>query len=197
MLISDARRVGVPRFLDVLREAWSAGLPLLQIREPEMESAIEPILSLERPAGTRVLVNRRTDLCVRYSLDGVHVGGGEPIRVKEARGLLGDKLVGYSAHREEEILEAAKYGADYVTCSPVFGALSKRHSLPALGEDGLRRLCAMSPLPVYALGAMTPERTPAVKRAGAVGVAAIGSIVDAPRPAEVVREFLEAWGTCE
>ena len=193
MLISDAQRVGMPRFLEVLAEAWSAGLPLLQVREPEAEEALDRILSLERPAGARILINRRADLCAPYSLDGVHVGGGRPERVKVARGIVGERLVGYSGHREEEVFEAARYGADYVTYSPVFGALSKEHALPVLGEDGLRKMCAVSPVPVVALGAVTPERAPAVRRAGAAGMAVIGSIIDAERPGEVVREFLKAW----
>jgi thiamine-phosphate pyrophosphorylase len=193
MLISDAGRVGMSRFLEVLAEAWSAGLLLLQVREPDMEEALDRILSLERPSGARILINRRADLCAPYSLDGVHVGGGRPERVKVARGIVGERLVGYSGHREDEVFEAARYGADYVTYSPVFGALSKEHPLPALGEDALRRMCALSPVPVVALGAVTPERARAVRRAGAAGMAVIGSIVDAERPGEVVREFLRAW----
>ncbi len=88
MLISDAGRVGMERFLEVLAEAWSAGLLLLQVREREMETALPRILSSERPVTSKILVNRRADLCVRYSLDGVHVGGGDPARVKEARSVV-------------------------------------------------------------------------------------------------------------
>lgn len=197
MLISYAHRVGMPRFLEVLAEAWSAGLSLLQVREPDAEAALDRILSLERPAGAKVLINRRADLCERYSLDGVHVGGGEPSRVTDARKIVGDRLVGYSAHGEDEVFEAARCGADYVTYSPVFGALSKEHPLPALGEEGLRKMCAVSPVPVVALGAVTPERAPAVKRAGAAGMAVIGSIVDADRPDEVVRAFLSTWASAD
>ena len=193
MLISDAGRVGMERFLEVLAEAWSAGLLLLQVREREMETALPRILSSERPATSKILVNRRADLCVRYSLDGVHVGGGDPARVKEARTVVGESLIGYSAHREEEVFQAAELGADYVTYSPVFGSLSKQHPLAPVGEEGLRRICGVSPVPVFALGAVTPERTRAVKRAGASGVAVIGSIVDAAEPARAVRAFLAAW----
>ena len=193
MLISDAQRVGMERFLEVLAAAWGAGLPLLQVREREPEPALREILDLERPPGSKILINRRADLCVRYTLDGVHVGGGEPAEVQEVRKVVGDRLLGYSAHREEEVFQAAQYGADYVSYSPVFGALSKQHPLAPVGEEGLRRLCAVSPIPVYALGAVTPERAAAVKRAGACGVAVIGAIVDAADPAQAVRDFLVAW----
>ena len=60
--------------------------------------------------------------------------------------------------------------------------------------DVERRLCAVAPIPVYALGAVTPDRAAAVKRAGACGMAVIGAIVDAADPAQAVRDFLAAWG---
>jgi len=49
-------------------------------------------------------------------------------------------------------------------------------------------------LPVFAVGGLTPERVPEVMRAGASGVAVIGAILGADRPAEVVSEFLDRLG---
>ena len=49
-------------------------------------------------------------------------------------------------------------------------------------------------LPVFAVGGITPERVREVMRAGAAGVAVIGAILGADRPAEVVSEFLDRLG---
>ena len=198
MAISAAERLGREHFLDALSAAWEAGLPMLQIREPGL--AVESLRTLAEavisaaPPGRRVLINRQPRLAAQLGVDGVHIGGGDPAAVRAAREVVGpDGLVGYSAHQERELDEAATAGADYVTFSPIFGALSKQHPLPSVGVSALARVCSWSPIPVYALGGVTPEHVDEVKRAGAVGIATIGAIWDADRPGDRVREFLSRW----
>ncbi len=48
--------------------------------------------------------------------------------------------------------------------------------------------------PVLAVGGLTPERVPEVLAAGAAGVAVIGAIYAAPRPADATKAFLDALG---
>ena len=200
MLISDATRVGHERFLDLLESAWEAGLPMLQIREPALPTEtlrilVEAIVEAA-PSNRHILISRRTELARELQLDGVHLGGGAPSRIATARAELPEGcLVGYSAHGLDELGPASSFGGDYVTYSPIFGALSKRHPLPAVGTDGLRAACDTSELPVYALGGVTPDRVSEVKATGAVGVAVIGAVVDAADPGERGREFLSRWSS--
>jgi thiamine-phosphate pyrophosphorylase len=201
-LISDADRVGVPRFLAALAAAARGGLRMVQVREPAWDPASARSLALQArevlervaPGECAVVINRRPALAVELALAGVHVGGGDPAAVGEARSIVGPgRLVGYSAHALDELSGAARHGADYVTYSPVFGALSKVHPLPAAGIEGLREACRRSPVPVYALGGVTPGHAPAVRGAGAAGAAMVGAILDAPDPAGAVSAFLAAW----
>ena len=153
-LISDAQRVGEERFLWALREAINAGHRMVQVREPSWSVDQVRDLALkvrkigeEEAMGSLVLItNRRSELVLELDLAGVHVGGGRPEGVASARALLGSsRLVGYSAHATEEIVEAAKKGADYASYSPVFEAISKRHPLPAVGLKGLEAATHLSP----------------------------------------------------
>ncbi len=193
LLISDARRVGLDRFLRVLAGAWAGGLRFLQVREGEDRELIEAILTAPRPENAIVVVNRSVGLCEEYALDGVHVGGGNPSAVATARDALGARaIIGYSAHREDELARAAAAGADYVTYSPIFGATSKVHPLPPVGLEGLRSACRLSALPVYALGGVTAENASSARNAGAAGVAVIGAVVDARDPQGVVRALVES-----
>lgn len=200
MAISDAQRIGRERFLAALGAVWGAGLPMLQIREPgldldELREFTKAVLSCT-PPGRLVLINRRPELTVELELAGVHIGGGDLQSVYEAREVVGsDRLVGYSAHRESELSLAAAAGADYVTFSPIFGALSKKHPLPSVGVGPLRKICARSPLSVYALGGVTPDHMEQLRAAGVAGVATIGAIWDSDQPAEQVGEFLRRWQT--
>ena len=198
VLMSDAARLGEEHFLQVLRPALAAGLPALQVREPSwplkrLRRFVQRVQS-EVGKDVTVLVNRATDIVADLGLDGLHVGGGDPTCVTDARAVLGEHvLIGYSAHTTEELAAARDAGADYCYLSPVFAPLSKPATCLALGFDGFREVCSSAPLPVYALGGIQPSHVKAAREAGACGVAVIGSILDAPDPGEATRQFLAAW----
>ncbi len=201
-LISDAERVGEERFLEVVEAAVSVGLRWVQVREPgwsvERVRALVVRLRERTPRALEgqvlIVVNRWTELVNELDLAGVHVGGGNPAGVVAARAALGpDRLAGYSAHRLDELDAVARAGASYVSYSPVFGAISKRHPLPPLGLEGLKVACKTSAVPVYALGGVRPEHAGELRRAEAAGAAMIGAILDAKDPGRAVAEFLEGW----
>ena len=143
--------------------------------------------------GLHLTVNARLDVA-RALEAGLHLGRRGP-SVAAAREDLGDAaLLGFSAHDEDAGRAAIEDGADYLTYSPVFPTSSKPGH-PGTGIEALRRFCrAMAPCPVLALGGITPEpeRVAACRAAGAHGVAVLSGIMDAARPAQAVRAYLEA-----
>jgi thiamine-phosphate diphosphorylase len=153
-----------PRFADELRE-------------------LEPSLMLS--------VSRRADLA-RALGAGVHTGRGGP-HVAEARAAVGPlQPVGYSAHDPEEACAAAEEGADYVYLGPIYSTTS-HPDRPPLGLEVLREAClAAQPVPVYAIGGITPERAAAVHAAGAYGAAVLRGVLDAPDAGAAVAAFLRA-----
>jgi thiamine-phosphate pyrophosphorylase len=209
MLISDVQRVGEERFLSVLDRAIPAGLRLLQVREPGWSDqrlghlvarVRERVLDSASDAARDLLLvlNRRPGQAVEFALeldmDGVHLGGGSPERVSAVRAALGpEQMVGYSAHDIAELLEAAEAGATYASYSPVLGAISKQHPLPAVGFEGLELACRRTSLPVYALGGLTPGHAGRLRRSGAAGAAMIGSLLDVADAGVGVRAFLLGW----
>lgn len=99
-------------------------------------------------------------------------------------------LLGRSAHDEEEVQRAAAEGVDYLIVGTVFPSASKPGREP-LGLDGLARLTALaSPLPVFAIGGITPARVASVLATGAHGVAVCGAILDVADPAAAIQHFL-------
>lgn len=200
VLISDAARVGKARFLDVLCAAIGAGLPAVLLREPEwsrpeVRDLTEEVLRLA-PREFRILAHRDATLARDLGLAGVHLGGGRPETIGEARRVLGDTaLVGYSAHAQDECQRAAEFGADYAFFSPVFSPLSKDYGLEPVGFDGLRQACSAGVLPLYALGGLRPEHAAEVRACGAAGIAGIGAILEASDPAAAMREFLVGLGS--
>lgn len=88
------------------------------------------------------------------------------LRIEERQGL--PKAIGASCHSLEDILEATRLGATCCTFSPVYPSQCKP-GVPPKGLELLRQVCEKSPIPVYALGGVTPERAAELKEAGAAG----------------------------
>jgi len=194
-LITDRRQLpaGLP-LVDAMRAACEGGVRAVQLRERDLPAADLFPLALElraltRRYGARLLINDRIDVALAAEADGVHLGA-HSLPAAAARRILGpEPLIGVSTHRLEEITEASRGGADFVTFGPVYFTPSKAaHGKPA-GLDLLRSACGISPLPVFALGGISPERVEPVMSAGAGGVALISAILAQPDPAAAARIF--------
>ena len=134
-----------------------------------------------------LLVNDRIDVALAADADGVHLPAASwPIAT--ARTLLGPRpWIGRSSHGAAEAAAAAVEGADYVVLGPIFATPSKEPYGAPLGTDALAATRAAAPL--VAIGGVTAEHVPALRAAGAYGVAAIRAILDAPDPGAAARAF--------
>jgi thiamine-phosphate diphosphorylase len=99
-------------------------------------------------------------------------------------------LVGRSCHDEAELSRLSR--EHYAMVSPIFPTPSKPGYGPPLGLDGLARLAARSPVPVLALGGVTPGNAADCLAAGATAVAVMGAVMRADDPAAVVRDLHSA-----
>jgi thiamine-phosphate pyrophosphorylase len=157
-------------------ERWMRdGVDFVQIREPdlmprELVTFVRRVCAIK--AGTRVLVNDRTDVAIAAGADGVHLRDGsiEPERVRRivARRL----FVSVSCHSIAGVKAAARSGADLAILAPIFPPLSKISTRPPLGLETLRK-AAFLDIPVIALGGVTQANAGACVEAGAAGVGGI------------------------
>jgi thiamine-phosphate diphosphorylase len=97
-------------------------------------------------------------------------------------------------HAEAEARDAAAQGADFVVFGPVYDTPSKRRYGPPQGLAALEAVARAVDRPVLAVGGLTPERVAEALAAGAAGVAVIGAIYGAARPADATKAFLDALG---
>jgi thiamine-phosphate pyrophosphorylase len=138
----------------------------------------------------RIAVNTHLEVARALGTD-LHVGQRGP-SVAEARVALPDAFLSAAVHSLEEAIAAARAGADAVLFSPVFSTSSKPDA-PATGLEMLATVCqAVSPVPVLALGGVTPERAGACVAAGAFGVAVLSGLLDAENPDDAVAAYLRA-----
>ncbi len=180
--VTDRRRFGLTPDALVERAvlATRRGAAIVQVRERDLTDAalrdlVVRIVEGVRPAGARVLVNDRADVALASGADGVHLRADSPpagrIRTIVPPGF----IVGRAVHSADEIDAAAAGGGyDYLMFGTVFRSAGKPPDHPVAGLEALARACARSPVPVVAIGGITPEREADVARAGAAGLAAVG-----------------------
>lgn len=182
-----------------LRALAAAGVDGVQIREKDLDD--RSLLDLTRaaleilPAGTALLVNGRLDVALAGGAVGVHLPvDGVPLAALRAwRERYGPGVqLGLSTHSEEEVEQAARDGADYVTFGPVYATPSKARYGAPVGLERLARAVQYG-IPVYALGGVTLARFGEVAAAGAAGVAAIRLFQTPSSLPEIVRSARETF----
>lgn len=186
----DARNARRLRLAEDLRRWIVQGVEFIQLREKFLEAGeifalaeqamalLHASVASSRP---RLLVNGRPDIAAAARADGVHLTSrpGEvlPSQAREIfrRCGLGTSFVSTSCHTLEEVVQARDRGADLILFGPVFEKQVAGAQVHA--GVGLRRLqeaCLQAgPVPILALGGVTPGNTAACRGAGAAGVAGI------------------------
>ncbi|HYM65994.1 MAG TPA: thiamine phosphate synthase [Patescibacteria group bacterium] len=147
---------------------------ILQLRAPDLAArALEgEARRLVQTTTLPVLVSSRCDIALAVGAAGVNLPERD-IAVRDARKLLGERLVGRSVHSIESALSAEADGADFVIFGPVWpSATHPAGTAAGLGE--LTALCRALRIPVIAIGGVTVDRIAECHAAGAAGYAAIG-----------------------
>ena len=98
---------------------------------------------------------------------------------------------GVSVHSNSDAKTAIDSGASWLLGGHIFSTRSKA-GLEGRGIDFLARLCGASPVPVYAIGGITPENTGPVAQTGASGVCLMSSLMESAEPMALVKELLKA-----
>ena len=195
-LITDRRSLPPGQdLLATVRSALRGGVRAVQLREKDLSAAeLYPLAlalrQLTREFSARLLINDRVDLALAVDADGVHLGA-HSLPVHVVRQLLGgQRIIGVSTHHADEVHRAAAAGADFVTFGPVYATPSKLAYGPPIGLAPLAAICAVPPLPVFALGGVSVARLPELRAAGCVHVALIGAILQAVDTEEAARGLL-------
>jgi thiamine-phosphate diphosphorylase len=193
MLVTDRRRLAPEartrdealRALDAqLDEALESGIDIVQIRERDLDAGLLVAFTrrlVARAGDTRILVNDRADVALAAGTDGVHLRG-DSVSAADVRTIGRDWTIGRSVHEGDEVLTAAN-AADYLLFGTVFPTVSKAAG-PVSGVAALGAIVGQSPIPVLAVGGITPVRAAVCAAAGAAGIAAIGLFLPPGRTKE-------------
>ena len=196
-LVTDRHQARGRSLQDVVSAALRAGVRAIQLREKDLPT--RPLLALARELtdlarsyGARVLVNDRADVCLAADSDGTHLPTAG-LRPAAARRVLGPgRLIGVSAHSTDEAVRAEKDGADFIVLGPIFETPSKSAFGPPIGLGELECARMRCRVPLFGIGAITAPRVREVVKAGAHGVAVVGSVMAAEDVERATRELLNA-----
>ena len=187
-----------PDLVAFLSACIDGGVDVVQLRDKQLDA--RPLLerarlalSVCRDRGVPFVLNDRPDLALEVGADGVHVGQDDA-PVSLARRILGrDVIVGLSTHRTEELELAVAEDVDYVSAGPVEPTPTKP-GRPGTGITYVQQASARSTVPVFVTGGVTPERIPALARAGVrhfVVVRYLTEATDARASARALRDAIE------
>ena len=197
--VADASVTAAPDFAErVSRLGELAGRRLgLYVRDDAAEVAAKAIAALA-PYGTPVFV-RRAALAAGGGdgAAGVHLTADdlrEPGIVRRVRRADAALLVAASIHDASQAVRARDAACAFAMFGHVFATPSKQ-GLPPRGTAALAAACtAADPMPVLAVGGVTPAHVEACLGAGARGVAAVRGLFAHPDPRPMLESYLDALG---
>ena len=94
----------------------------------------------------------------------------------------------------DEAKKCLEEGADYIGFGPVYPTDSKEDAAPVTGIQLMKEIIDTIPLPVIAIGGISPENTPVVLQEGAHGIAVISAVCCRDDPTEATRALYRALG---
>ena len=200
-LVTDTVMCGRFGVAATVSAAVRAGASLVQLRDEEatddeLVSLGRQVLAALEGTGVPLIVNNRVHLVEAIGAQGGHVGQDD-LEIGKARALLGPAAyLGLSAQTVEHVTAAREHGErtlDYLGVGPVWGTATKPDAAPPGGLERLRQITAVSPWPCVAIGGVSLERLPLVRRAGVGGAAFVSAICGQPDVAAVTRALREAW----
>ncbi|MEU8259939.1 thiamine phosphate synthase [Micromonospora sp. NPDC048999] len=200
-LITDTRPGRDP--LGVLRAALPVARSelVVQVRvaddatDREAYELARRVVALCRPYEATCLVNDRLHVALAVDAAGGHVGADD-LPVRAARRVLGPTAVlGATAREPVAALAAVAAGASYLGVGPCQATTTKAGLPDPIGPNGVRAVTDAVDVPVIAIGGVTVASMPALRAAGAYGVAVVGALSNAADPARTTAELLGAL-TC-
>lgn len=194
-LVTDRSSLGVKSLADVILEAVTGGVSMVQLREKNVSTRFfveeaRHIKNILAPYSVPLIINDRVDVVLAVGADGVHIGQDDmPYPI--ARKLLGPKtIIGLSVETPEQVAAAEDMDVDYLGVSAIFATPTKTDTRAQWGLNGLRKVRAMSRHPLVAIGGIHADNAAEVIDAGADSLAVVSAICSASDPRSAA-EYLQ------
>ena len=176
------------------------GVTLVQYRDKSADAAAQvararALVTACHARGVPLIVNDAVALATEVGAAGVHLGrdDGAPA---DARAALGEgAIIGVSCYDSlERAREAVAAGADYVAFGSMYPSSTKPRAVRC-PLDVIRAAARELPVPIVAIGGITPENAGPLLLAGADLLAVIGALFERADGAAAARAFAPAFSS--
>ncbi|MBN2543674.1 thiamine phosphate synthase [bacterium] len=197
-VILDCRLVNYQEIENITEKIISGGAKLLQLRYKDIitREYFRIAEKLQKICSTRLvkfIVNDDVAVAKAVDADGVHVGQ-EDLPLQAARKIMGeDKIIGVSAHTDEDAYIADKNGADYIGVGSVFQTQTKENA-EVCGIDYVQYVKENVRIPVYAIGGINTANVINLRNAGVYKAAVSSAIMTSKDPEKTVEKFISIIG---
>lgn len=194
LAVADDAVCGAPDFLSRLSLLGEVGRDKVgvYVRSDDSAVAADACATLA-PWSTPVFV-RRAAWKWEIPARGIHLRSDELMEtgaVRRIRTADANLLASASVHTVDEVMRARDSGCAFALFGHVFETPSKPGQ-PGRGITALKDACiAAEPMPVFALGGVTPALVEGCRTAGAWGVAAVRGLLGSRDPRPLLEAFLE------
>ena len=192
--ITDHREETPEQLVRRVEQAILGGARLIQYRDKPSDhtrrrARAAALLALCRQYAVALIINDDIELAAETGAHGVHLGAGDAA-IATARRRLGTRaIIGASCYnRLERARAAVAEGADYVA----FGRFFHSHSKPeavAANRELLTHARRELPVPIAAIGGITPENGIGLVAAGASLLAVIHGVFGQPDVQAAARAY--------
>jgi len=170
--------------VDAVRQTLLGGAGIVQLREKyrptqEIVEMAKQMIPLCREFNACFIVNDDVEAALLSGADGVHIGQHDSCLAEARRKLGSDKIIGVSAQTVDQARLACEGGADYLGVGAVFPTSTKTDA-DAVSYETLKAICAVSTVPVVAIGGISLANMERLSGSGIRGISVVSAIFAAP-----------------
>lgn len=184
-------------FFWVVEEAVKGGVTMVQLREKSLSTRAfidraKRLKNLLESYNVPLIINDRVDVALAVDADGVHIGQSD-MPFQTAHRLLGEgKIIGLSAEKQSDVLEAEHWNLSYLAVSPLFATPTKTDTEQPWELEGLQWARQQSRHPLVVIGGLHTGNAHEAMLNGANGIAVVSAICSAPSPRGAAKELKKA-----
>lgn len=196
---TDRELMSSPTMEESVEQAILGGAGVIQLRDKDSSGRrmYETALSLKAVTDrydVPLIINDRVDIAMAVDAGGVHLGQSD-MPIEAARRLLGPhKIIGISAAKVQEAMDAEVAGADYLGVGAMFATGTKDNTRPVTKELLMEIRRAVS-IPIVAIGGIHADNVTTLRDTGINGVAVVSAVVAQPDVAEAARTMRRLFET--
>lgn len=195
--VTDSTGMEEEAFFYKVEKACRGGVTLLQLREKERSTReylalAEKVHKITAYYKIPLIIDDRVDVALAAGAEGVHLGQSD-MPVFLARNMLGEGvIIGATVKTVEQAEEACRQGADYLGVGAIYPTTTKVKTVLTPVEM-LKKICAVSTVPVNAIGGLTKDNINILKDSGIDGICVVSAIMKEEDPERAAKELKEAY----